>query len=100
MSGTGLGAGGQSSWRRTSVYGQDPFQDSGDDFEEDDYAEGGWRVVRGLARLLKEDAICVLKGRRVVLYFNQRGEEGEEYLWVVMVDLVPYEVGNLVRAWG
>lgn len=38
----------------------------------------------------------MLEGPRVVPYFYQWGEEGEENFWVVMIDLFPYEVGNLV----
>ena len=58
---------------------QDPFQDLGDSFLEDDYAKGVRRVVRELARFIEDYAICVLKGWVMVPYFHQRGEEGEEY---------------------
>ena len=40
----------------------------------------------------------MFEGRQVVSYLHQRGKEGEEYFWVVMVDLFPDKVGNLVGA--
>ena len=42
----------------------------------------------------------MFEGWRVVPYLHQRGEEGEEYIQVVVVDLFPDKVGNLVGARG
>ena len=42
----------------------------------------------------------MFEGWRVVPDLHQGGEEGEEYIRVVVVDLLPDKVGNLVGAWG
>ena len=36
----------------------------------------------------------------MITYLYQLGEEGEEYFRVVVIDLLPHEVGNLVGARG
>ena len=41
----------------------------------------------------------MLEGWKVVSYFHQRGEEGEEYLRVLVVNFCPHKVGDLIGAW-
>ena len=42
----------------------------------------------------------MFEGWKVVPYHHQRGKEGKEYIRVVVVDLFPDKVGDLVGAWG
>ena len=52
--------------------GGDTFHNLGEGFQEDDHSEGGWRVVGGFARVVKNYAIGFFEGRGVVPILEQR----------------------------
>ena len=56
----------------------DTFHNLGEGFQEDDHSEGGWRVVGGFARLVKDYAIGSFEGSGVVPILEQGAYEASE----------------------
>jgi len=76
------------------------FKDFRNGCEEDDDAEGGGGIVRGLAGLVQDYPVGGLQGGGVVSESHQGGEEFEPDSGVDEVDLFPHGVGDPIRPQG
>jgi len=78
----------------------DPFQDLGEGLEQYYHAEGGGRVLGGLAQLVQDHAVGHLEGGGVEAIGHQRGKEVVYKVGSHPVAPFPQGVGGLVRARG